>query len=91
MVCQIQDKHRMEFGLKCNCKGVGAVTEAVLILFDSFQLLSAGHVAFTVQQEPCDSRTYAGKRPVHTKSPSTMKGRKILPLYTPYLEENINR
>lgn len=36
----------MEFGLKCNRKGVGAVTEAVLILFDSFQLLSAGHVAF---------------------------------------------
>lgn len=46
MVCQIQDKHCMEFSLKCNCKGVGAVTEALLILFDSFQLLSAGHVAF---------------------------------------------
>lgn len=61
MVCQIQDKHCMEFSLKCNCKGVGAVTEAVHILFDSFQLLSAGHVAFTVHQELCDNRRYARK------------------------------
>lgn len=51
----------MEFSLKCNCKGVGAVTEAVHILFDSFQLLSAGHVAFTVHQELCDNRRYARK------------------------------
>lgn len=76
MVCQIQDKHCMEFSLKCNCKGVGAVTEAVLILFDSFQLLSAGHVAFTEHQEPCDNQSYAGKSLYRNESPSTMKGRK---------------
>lgn len=91
MVRQIQDKHCMEFSLKCNCKGVGAVTEAVLILFDSFQLLSAGLVAFTVHQEPCDKQRYARKCLCKFKSFNNKRKENTAPYTLTTLKKNINR